>query len=166
MHRSIPDSARRTAGAPPTATSCLGASRTPAASARGGSRHSGVRETYTLPDSCTAASSRIVRSPRRQGRVASAARQCRARHDCAEHCSGVRGFVVRGLSRRITDARSDASHYATCVGSHRLSEASSEEAKKAEVQLSSPNASCASQRERRLRSESGHLRVRRETGRE
>src|SRR5580700_7388991 len=27
----------------------------------------------------------------------SAARQCRARHDCAEHCSGVRGFVVRRL---------------------------------------------------------------------
>jgi hypothetical protein len=50
-----------------------------------------------LPDSCTAASSPIIRSPRRQGRVASAARQCRARHDCAEHCSGVRGFVVRRL---------------------------------------------------------------------
>ena len=40
---------------------------------------------------------RSIRSPRRQGRVASAARQCRARHDCAEHCSGVRGFVVRRL---------------------------------------------------------------------
>ena len=50
-------------------------------------------------------------------------------------------------ARRITDARSDASHYATCVGSHRLSKASSEEAKKAEAELSSPNASCASQRE-------------------
>src|SRR5579862_1594391 len=37
-------------GAPPTATSCLGASRTPAASARGESRHAGVRETYTLTD--------------------------------------------------------------------------------------------------------------------
>ena len=50
VHRSIPDSARRTAGAPPTAISCLGAFRTPAASARGGSRHSGVRETCTQTD--------------------------------------------------------------------------------------------------------------------
>ena len=39
-----------TAGCPPTAISCLGASRTPAASARGGSRHAGVRETYTVSD--------------------------------------------------------------------------------------------------------------------
>ena len=228
--------ASRTAGALPTAISCLGAFRTPAASACTDDRHRRRPKTCTEPDSCTAATSPIIRSPRRQGRVASAARQCRARHDCAEHCSGVRGFVVRRLydvsemallshilydwrspnhlilrpqmldnpkktepllvalkaavpfevelmpeliehlratniamlneirqtvsderrhcvpycpigytrsARRITDARSDASHYATCVGSHRLSEASSEEAKKAEVKVSSPNASCA-----------------------
>src|SRR6478672_5960888 len=41
---------RCTASAQLPATSCLGASRTPAASARGGSRHAGVRETYTNCD--------------------------------------------------------------------------------------------------------------------
>src|SRR6202035_4985377 len=44
---SNPHSARCTPSAQLPATSCLGASRTPAASARGESRHAGVRETYT-----------------------------------------------------------------------------------------------------------------------
>ena len=70
VHRSIPDSARRTAGAPPTATSCLGASRTPAASARGESRHAGVRETYTGTTFCiTANSERFGRGKSAIGRL-------------------------------------------------------------------------------------------------
>src|SRR5580704_10600609 len=43
-----PHRTRRPTGANFPATSCLGASRTPTASVRGGSRHAGVRETYTI----------------------------------------------------------------------------------------------------------------------
>ena len=45
-----PHRTRCPTGAKFPATSCLGASRTPTASVRGGSRHAGVRETYTIPD--------------------------------------------------------------------------------------------------------------------
>src|SRR4029077_12618204 len=45
-----PHRTRCPTGAKFPATSCLGASRTPTASVRGGSRHAGVRETYTISD--------------------------------------------------------------------------------------------------------------------
>lgn len=50
-----PHSACGSAGAPPTAISCLGAFWTPAASVGGGARHRRRPKTCTQPDSCTAA---------------------------------------------------------------------------------------------------------------
>src|ERR1700745_1381083 len=44
-----PHRTRCPTGAKFPATSCLGASRTPTASVRGGTRDAGVRETYTAP---------------------------------------------------------------------------------------------------------------------
>ena len=65
-----PHSACGTAAAPLPAISCLGAFRPPAARARGEVRHCRQPKTCTLTDSCSAAKSTAIRSPRRRGREA------------------------------------------------------------------------------------------------
>src|SRR5580704_8778430 len=55
-----PHRTRCPTGAKFPATSCLGASRTPTASVRGGSRHAGVRETYTKTEVAFASFNQLV----------------------------------------------------------------------------------------------------------
>ena len=72
--RPNPHRARCAGGAPLTAISCTGASRTPPVGVRGGVRHAGVRETCTGPDSCSAATTSAEtarRVPRPPGRPSS-----------------------------------------------------------------------------------------------